>query len=173
MVRVLKVAWPEARSCRQRSPASSNFYFPRDKQIIDVVLFNTELEMLDYRFKLHDRFVKEFLIVESTKTFSGENKPLHAKDNLRNFKNKPSAKVTFVEVPLDNFERAWEREHATRSFAMRWLADRPNELVLMSDVYELLDYRALWHTEYMDGCIVPRLRAFYYCCACHRHDDWR
>ena len=53
-----------------------------DKPLIDVILFDSELDMLHYRMKLHEDFVKEFVIVESDMTFSGKPKRLLAQENF-------------------------------------------------------------------------------------------
>ena len=51
-------------------------------RIVDIVPFNDELDMLDYRLKLHSPFVSVFVILESGRTYAGTPKPLFAHDLL-------------------------------------------------------------------------------------------
>eukprot|EP00223_Ostreococcus_mediterraneus_P000918 CAMPEP_0179719136 /NCGR_PEP_ID=MMETSP0938-20121108/3271_1 /TAXON_ID=548131 ORGANISM="Ostreococcus mediterraneus, Strain clade-D-RCC1107" /NCGR_SAMPLE_ID=MMETSP0938 /ASSEMBLY_ACC=CAM_ASM_000576 /LENGTH=290 /DNA_ID=CAMNT_0021592965 /DNA_START=247 /DNA_END=1119 /DNA_ORIENTATION=+ len=140
---------------------------PSEQQLIDVILFNTELDMLHYRIALHDEFVKEFVIVESSLTFSGEHKRLYAKENLTDHKLKH--KITLIDVPLDKTAGAWEREHAVRAHVLTWLSNRPKENVLISDVDELMDVDALSSINMPSiDCIRPKLRFYYYCLSCKR-----
>ena len=45
--------------------------------IIDTILFYNELDMLEFRLMELDSVVDKFVIVEATKTFSGNKKPLY------------------------------------------------------------------------------------------------
>jgi len=57
----------------------------RKQQIIDTVLFFNELELLELRLEgLYD-IVDKFVIVESTKTFTGKPKSLFFKENIQRF----------------------------------------------------------------------------------------
>ena len=42
----------------------------RPLRIVDCILFNDELSLLRYRFRLHAPFVSHFVVVESNVTFS-------------------------------------------------------------------------------------------------------
>jgi hypothetical protein len=47
------------------------------KQIIDCFTFFNELDMLEFRLTELDPYVDKFVIIESTKTFTGKPKPLY------------------------------------------------------------------------------------------------
>lgn len=54
-------------------------------KIYDVFSFNNELDMLDIRLNILDKFVDFFVLVESNKTFSGVDKPLYYEQNEERF----------------------------------------------------------------------------------------
>ena len=58
----------------------------KNQKIIDSILFFNELELLELRLEELYPYVDLFLIVESTKTFTGISKPLHYKNNIDRFK---------------------------------------------------------------------------------------
>ncbi len=41
-------------------------------KFVDCFIFNDELDLLEFRLEEHDPFVDLFILVESTKTFSGK-----------------------------------------------------------------------------------------------------
>lgn len=49
-------------------------------EIIDVITFNGEFELLDLRLNILSPYVDKFIIVEFDKTFSGKDKPFYGKD---------------------------------------------------------------------------------------------
>ena len=55
-------------------------------KIYDAFLFFNELDILDLRLNLLNKFVDKFVIVESTVTFSGKNKKLFFDENKDRFK---------------------------------------------------------------------------------------
>lgn len=53
--------------------------------IIDVVTFNGEYDLFDLRYNILKDFVDQFIVVESTETFSGKPKPLYFERVRRNY----------------------------------------------------------------------------------------
>ena len=50
---------------------------------------------------------------------------------------------------------------------MRWLANRPNNIILISDADELLDSDSVMGLNFrLLDCVKPRLRFYYYCLTC-------
>jgi len=70
--------------------AAHNFksYNPRDskRKIYDLFMVNTELEWLEIRLNELHEHVDYFVILEAAKTFTGNDKPLHVKENWKKFK---------------------------------------------------------------------------------------
>ena len=53
-----------------------------ENRLLDCFMVNDELDMMRYRLRLHGQVTWKFLIVESSVTFTGHPKPLHAKNAL-------------------------------------------------------------------------------------------
>lgn len=148
---------------------SVNTVQKRDKGgLVDIILFNDELDMLNYRLWLHNSFVEEFIIVEARLTFSGDPKPLYAYENFKNHTLK--SKITFVEVDLSSQTDNWAREHSVRKNVMRMLSNRSSDDVyLISDVDELIDENSFNRLDVVNlDCIRPKLKFYYYCLSCRR-----
>ncbi|KAF9906204.1 hypothetical protein BX616_000787 [Lobosporangium transversale] len=114
--------------------------FPR---VFDIILLNSELELLDIRLnELYD-VVDYFVIIESPITFSGITKPLHYYENQERFKVFRK-KIIHVVIPTSDFAdkpRGWEIERATRNIGF-WRAldiHRPVEgdFLVLSDLDEI------------------------------------
>lgn len=66
------------------SPAEINNYRTRIK-VYDIFTFFNELELLEIRLQILDKYVDYFVIIEATKGHSGDNKPLYFKENVHKF----------------------------------------------------------------------------------------
>ena len=145
---------------------------------VDVIMFNDEADMLRYRIRLHAPFVSAIVVVESTLTFSGKPKSLHAQRALQDLSDTERAaiNISVVQVRFSAEERAarspWVREVAQRRFVGSWIqANFANHLVYLSDVDELLDGRELrLHRPWAQSheCFRPTLRFYYYSEHCPR-----
>ena len=120
---------------------------PLTLPLIDIILMNDEMDMLEYRLKLHCSIVTKFVIVESNLTFKGRPKPLYAKSLLATCKLE-QFNIEVLQVPFSQSEResndTWVKELATRRFIGYWISQHyPNATVALSDVDELFDTYAL------------------------------
>jgi hypothetical protein len=70
-----------------------------DRKIYDVFTFNNELDILEIRLNLLQKYVDYFVIVESTETFSGIHKPLYYFQNRERFSKFENKIIHFV---IDN-----------------------------------------------------------------------
>lgn len=135
----------------------------RPARIFDLFPMNDELELL--KIKLHEMapWVDHFVVVESAQTFTGHPKPLHFKENRELFKDF-EAKIIHVAIEHtpDYVGGAWAREFLQRDHAMRTLAPlcQDDDLVLLSDVDEVIDHRALAGFE--DGYASLKTQTFMY-----------
>ncbi|KAF9311324.1 hypothetical protein BG003_007544 [Podila horticola] len=120
---------------------------PSGPKMIDVILFNTELDQLDIR--LHELFpvVDTFVIIESKSTFSSLPKPLFYKENEQRFE-KFKSKIHYIELPpmptdmeAEGYAKAWGIEAYTRSkgldMAIRKLQPHEGDWILLSDLDEI------------------------------------
>ena len=120
-------------------------------KIYDAFIFFNELELLSIRFEELDPVVDYFVIVESTKTFTGRDKPLYFFENKEAYETYLN-KV--IHVVVDRYpgwiqqqtERnaAWSREEYQRNAICKGLIQaEENDLILISDVDEIPDKQAL------------------------------
>ena len=84
----------------------------KNQKIIDCTLFLKELELLELRLESLYPHVDLFLIVESTKTFTGISKPLHYHNNKDRFK-KWSDKIRYYVI--DDMPLSANREELVKS----------------------------------------------------------
>lgn len=126
------------------------------RNIIDCFVFNNELDLLEARLSVLDENVKNFVLVESNKTHSGQRKPLFYNENKERFL-KYSHKIKHVIV--DNIPDAiiyppseidvspelhihWFRENFQRNEILRGLYElnlKSEDVVLISDLDEIPD----------------------------------
>ena len=119
---------------------------PGPRRIFDMFPYNGEIELL--KIKLHEMapWVERFVIVEAATTFSGQPKPLYLASQSAEIAPFLS-KITHIvirEFP-DHLRSAWAREFYQRDQAAAALKDdcAPDDLILLTDVDEILDRRAI------------------------------
>jgi len=112
-------------------------------QIYDVILFNSELNMLEIRLNELSPFIDWFVIIESEMTFSGKQKPLNFRLNEPRFE-KFRRQILHVVVPASALEvqtLSWGRETENRNLGFWMTLDihRPKEgdWLIISDLDEL------------------------------------
>jgi len=114
-------------------------------KIIDTFLFYNEEKLLDFRLNYYKNTVDYFIIVESTKTFSGMDKLLY----FNNIKYKYShfnniIHIIIENIPLDKSLNSssinWHREFYQRNYIKNALKDIPNisdeDWIMINDVDE-------------------------------------
>ena len=110
----------------------------------DCFLFHDELDLLEIRLgELWDS-VDHFVLVESTRTFSGLPKPLYYQDNLERFAPFAS-KLTAIVVnePVGNLTSWQRREQQCNALARGLKTAAPDDIVLLSDVDEIVSRDAI------------------------------
>lgn len=127
---------------------------------IDCFLYNGEIEVLSLRLATLGGVVDRFVLVESTKTFRGTEKPLHfasVKGHFAAWGNRLQHLILDSEpVGLDAYfaREGWQRQQLGRG-----LRDvPPDSQVLIGDVDEIPDPRLLPRESDMRAC----LQALYY-----------
>jgi beta-1,4-mannosyl-glycoprotein beta-1,4-N-acetylglucosaminyltransferase len=108
---------------------------------IDTFLFNSELDMLELRLNILDPVMDRFVLVESTLTHSGKEKPLYFAENKERFspwKDKITHHiVTDMPSPTPN---RWVPENHQRNAIMTALGKcKANDLIFLSDIDEIPD----------------------------------
>jgi len=128
-------------------------------KIIDCITFFNELKLLEFRLTETSDYIDYFIIVESTKTFTGKDKPLHYQNNKHLFEkwrhkiihviqddvDVPNSKDDSISInPL--YDEYWTRERHQRNYAMKALLKlnlNHNDVILVSDSDEIMNQRVL------------------------------
>lgn len=106
--------------------------------VYDCFIIGNELDMLEVRLNTLNNLVDKFVIVEATKTFSFEDKPLHFKENKKRFKPFAKKIIHIVVDDLPEDATPMGREHSQRDAIIHGLkhAD-PSDFIMLSDVDEI------------------------------------
>lgn len=107
-------------------------------RIFDCFTFFKELDLLEIRLHELAPVVDHFVIVEATRTFSGEAKPLVFAENRQRF---AAFNDKIIHVVVDEFppaRSAWDREsYQRRQIARGLTAAAPDDYIIISDVDEI------------------------------------
>jgi len=119
-------------------------------KIIDCVIFYNEIDMLLYRLTVLDSVVDYFIIVESTKTHIGKEKPLFYVINEEKFKQFSKKIIHIVVDDLIiadiNKNEQWLNENKQRNAidtGIKQLNLSNDDLIIISDVDEIPDPESL------------------------------
>lgn len=128
-------------------------------KIIDCITFFNELKLLEFRLTETCDYVDYFVIVESTKTFTGNDKPLYYQNHKHLFEKwkHKILHVIFDDIDVPNikdsdisinplYDEYWTRERHQRNAAMKALLKldlNPNDIILVSDSDEIMNQRVL------------------------------
>jgi beta-1,4-mannosyl-glycoprotein beta-1,4-N-acetylglucosaminyltransferase len=113
-------------------------------------MFYNELKMLEYRLSVLDDFVDYFIIVESTHTQNGKEKPLFFEENKRRYVawlhkiiHIVVKDVPYVFPQIDySKNQQWVNEHHQRNCIARGIEQldlRPKDIIMISDLDEITD----------------------------------
>jgi len=110
------------------------------KNIIDCFLFNDELDVLEIRLSLLSPYVNLFVLIESSKTFDGQDKPFYYEENRERFKDY-SDKILYIKVEDMPKEKGKDYQRNAISDTVHYLHKQKNlnidDLVFVSDVSEI------------------------------------
>ncbi|HEX4095592.1 MAG TPA: hypothetical protein VHX64_02630 [Caulobacteraceae bacterium] len=115
-------------------------------RVFDLFRYNGEIEKLKIKLNEMAPWVERFVIVEAAETLSGEPRAIRLPDQQRDIAEF-LPKITHVVIQRfpAHATTPWAREHYQRDEAVTALKDvcGPDDLVLISDVDEVVDRRAL------------------------------
>jgi len=143
------------------------------RKIYDLLLINTELELLDIRLGQMSPGVDYFVILESDRTFTDQIKPLFVHESWPRFAAYHSKMIRrTMDLTTDSFENSWARKGASRNAMYEQVVPYLNDehaatlddILLVSDVDEMFKPEVL---KAMRNCAVPdkvtvMSRMFYY-----------
>ena len=166
---------------RTRLSATPQPFAPLPKMMLDIFSASDEIDMIRYRLRLHQPIAYRTIILEANVTHTGQPKPLHVRAALTAAEI-ARYNVELISVPFTTEEinrtRCSSRkcklvlEDRQRNFVNTLVASelatlreqpggRPDVLVHMSDVDELVDVHAVARLH-MRGCVTPVLRMYAY-----------
>ena len=136
---------------------------PAPRKVVDGFIFYNELELLSYRLKVLDDLVDYFVIVESTHTFVGKEKPLIFRDNAAQYAEY-SHKIIHIIVddmphihPNINIgageqwkNEGWQRNAIAAGFAKVSRSDPlcASDILMITDLDEIPDPNTLRRIKY-------------------------
>ena len=116
------------------------------RRIFNLMPFNDEIPLLKIHLAEMADWVDVFVIAESEVTFTGGPKPLHFEQHKAEFAEYAD-KIIHVIVPEhpEAYHSPWGRDFRQRDLAVTALSGlaAPDDLVLLTDVDEIIDRRAL------------------------------
>lgn len=143
-------------------------------KIIDIFLFCNEVDMLELRLTEHKE-VDFFVIVESRRTFTNNEKSLNYEQNKERY-SKWHDKIIYLVIDSydDSLKTAWDREHYTRNFGLNHVKDdliekgiiENNTLILSTDLDEIVNNDILKMCKNMifDNGKILLMDFYYYNC---------
>ena len=131
--------------------------------IYDCFIFFNELELLEFRLKYLDKFVDYFVIVESTKTFTGKKKELFYLENKKSFKKYQKKILHVIVKNFPGFKSPWSYESYQRNVIFNLLKSecRSEDIILISDADEIPNLKRI-PKNIEDGVIYGFLQDFYF-----------
>lgn len=112
-------------------------------RVFDCFLFFNELKMLQFRLEELYESVDYFVLVESTKGFTGLDKMLVFKENSHLFERFKKKIIHIIVSDLQSEVDPWINEiHQRNQIGRGLLEARPNDLIFISDVDEIPDKKS-------------------------------
>jgi len=130
--------------------------------IYDCFTFFNELDLLELRLGILDKFVDKFVISEATKTHSGEAKDLiflRNRDRFKKFENK----IVYINADeFPQFKNSWTYENYQRNALLKGLKDcSDNDIILISDLDEIPNLESMPRVL-KDGVVYCFLQDMYF-----------
>ena len=102
-------------------------------KLIDGFVFYNELGLLKYRLDTLYEIVDNFILVESTKTFSGNSKELFYEKNKHLYEKYQDKIIHIIVDDMPTTNNAWDREAHQRSCISRGFQNlQDKDLILIS-----------------------------------------
>jgi beta-1,4-mannosyl-glycoprotein beta-1,4-N-acetylglucosaminyltransferase len=129
----------------------------------DCFTFFNELDLLEIRMNVLDCVVDKFVLVEATKTFTNNDKPLYFNENKQRFKKFEHKIIHVIVDTYPEFKDAWTFDHFQRNSIARGLVGcKDGDVILVSDLDEIPDPMSVLTYKNKKGVKVFKQKMFYY-----------
>lgn len=148
-------------------------------KIFDCFTFFNELDLLDLRLNYLNNDVDYFVLVESNKTHSGQDKPYYYEENKARF-DKFNKKIIHIKkefVLISDNPSFWVLENEQRNGIIDGLLNsNDDDIILISDIDEIpnKDIFQRYKTKYYPEPIslIQKNHYYYFNCKSVKPDDW-
>lgn len=137
--------------------------------IYDCFTFFNELDLLEIRLNILNDVIDKFVLVEATKTYQGQEKPLFFHENKARYQRFLNKIIHIVvdEYPDNQDKSPWVLEHHQRNMIMKGLEKcNQNDIILISDVDEIPHPEMIKKYKDARGIKIFRQKMFYYFLNC-------
>lgn len=142
-------------------------------KLADCFTFYNELDMLELRLAEMNDVVSYFVLVEATKTYAGNDKPLYFQENKQRFSKYLHKIVHVVVDDLPATNDPWVREHFQRNAIDRGIQRIINDIdtLTICDLDEIPDTDTLISTT-IDRPYILEMDFYYYNFKCKNTQPW-
>lgn len=106
--------------------------------IYDCFTFFNELDLLEIRLNILNDYVDYFVLVEATKTFTGNDKPLYYNENKERFKQFENKIIHIIVDTYPESDNPWVLENNQRNAIARGFVNcKDDDIILISDLDEI------------------------------------
>lgn len=138
-------------------------------KVYDCFTFFNELDLLEIRLHELNPVVDYFVLVEATRTFQKQSKPLYYAENKERFREFSEKIIHVVVDDFPNFfscwrvPKAWDYEHHQRNAIGRGLISaKSDDIIIISDIDEIPSASKVKEHHTYPGPQVFQQRLFYY-----------
>ena len=143
--------------------------------IYDCFTFFNELDLLEIRLNVLNDYTDYFVLVEATKTFTGNDKPLYYQENKERFKQFENKIIHIVVDTYPDSTNPWILEHHQRNAIARGFVNcKDDDIILISDLDEIPRPELINKYKEIDGVkLFEQHESHYYLnCIYNKKKNW-
>lgn len=133
-------------------------------RIFDCFCFFNELDLLEIRLNVMDKYVDYFVIVESRKSFTLKDKPYNYEEN-KHLLSKFQHKIIYLKIDFEGQGSAWGYEFEQRNSIQKALirsGAKLHDLVIISDIDEIPNLEGFDFNKVNDDIWTFKMQYYYY-----------
>lgn len=140
--------------------------------IVDCTMFHWEFDILELRMRQMWNSVDYFIVTESVCDHRGKERELVLTNNLSRFDWASEKLIVNISEKPKNAVSTWDYEHYQREQSVRACEKiaKPNDLIIISDVDEIMKDDSLTKAHKIGGIFTMQMPMFYYYMNLYVHD---